>query len=98
MRYFQSMRIEIYLTRLLTADREIVLLCADWEIEKEEVLQIVAKHFLELGIFDVFPLRHAKLIREKLIYILLNSTEIHTRREEIQRKIAQARERNRLRE
>jgi len=97
MRYFQSLDIERFVNLLIYNDREIGAICSSWEIEKEEICELLHKHFQQLGIFSVAPFTHADIIRGEIVNQLHYSPEIKMKRAAIQRDIARARERSRSR-
>lgn len=86
------MPLERFIKLLMMNDREIVNTCMGWEIDKEEITNLLIDHYREMGIFEIRPKEHAIMIRENLVFQLNNSKEIKRRREIAQREIARARE------
>ena len=97
MHFFQAIDIESFVNLMIYHDKEITRICSGWEIEKEEVCEIVVRHFNLLGIFMSQPFAFSETLRKEIIHQLLHSPEIQKKRAEIQQEINKAREKNRNR-
>jgi hypothetical protein len=70
MKYFQPLSIDLFVGNLITEDREINRMIENWNIEKEEIIQILIQHFKSLGIYMVKPLEFSVLIRKNIVFQL----------------------------
>ncbi len=82
---------------MIYQDREIMRLYSSWEIERDEICDVLLRHFENLGVYLVYPYAHAEVLRKEIIRHLLRSEEIQVKRSKIQKEIAKAREKSRSR-
>ena len=95
MRIYQPIPIERLLIHLIQNDRDITKLHAQFEIEKDEIIEIMIQHFHELGIFIVHPGSYWEVIKKHLEDALLYSPELNEKREQVRKRIKKVREKSR---
>jgi hypothetical protein len=97
MEIFRPVYIEGYVKSLILSDREISKICSGWELEREEIINILIAYFSEMGLYTVQPLEHSAIVRKEVVKQLAENKELKRRRQAISQEIEKARERNRTR-
>lgn len=87
MKYFQPVPIEIFVTNVISDDREVAHATENWNIEREEIIQIMVAHFKSLGIYVVKPLEYATVIRKNIMFQLRYNPNLKLRILQIAREI-----------
>jgi len=84
------MSVDQFITQIIQDDRDISKIIDTWNMEKEEITQIVIEHFKEFGIFMVAPMEHAQLIYDQIHFQLHHSPKLRARLSKIQSDIEKA--------
>jgi hypothetical protein len=87
MKFFQPLPIEQFVTTIMTEEREVFRITENWNIEKEEVIQILVAHFRSLGIYVVKPLSFADIIKQNMVFQLKFNPQLRNRLVQIAREI-----------
>lgn len=94
MKFFQKMSIDQFVRQIIQDDRETNRMIESWNMEKDEIIQLVTEHFREYGIFMVSPMSHARLIYKHIQQHLIYSPKIRSRLNKIEAEIAKAKARH----
>ena len=95
MRILKPLYIEGLISQLLYNDQEIGNILAGWEIERDEIRDILRNYFLSMGINEVKSSRQGDVLKAALIDQLEHSPDLQRRRKEVRAQISLAREKNR---
>lgn len=87
MKYFQPVPIELYVSTIVTDDREIARLTENWNMEREEMIQLLVKYFRSIGLFKVKPLEYAEIVHRNILFQLRYNPVIKSRLQQIAREI-----------
>lgn len=87
MKYFQPLPIETFVSNIIADDREVTRIIENWNIEREEIAQILVNHFKSLGIYLVKPLDFAVVIRKNILFQLRYNPSLKLRIVQIAREI-----------
>ena len=89
-----SMPIELYIKAVINEDRDASKITETWNLEKDEIMEVLVDHFQSLGIFKVLPMQHAKIIYENVIFQLHNSPILLDKIEKVNESIRKLKERH----
>lgn len=84
------MPIDQFVNQIVQDDRETNKLIDSWNMEKEEIIQIIVEHFREFGIFMVSPMEHANIVYKNILFQLSYSPRLRARLNKIQADIERA--------
>jgi len=89
-----KMPIELYVKAVITDDREVSKITESWNIEKDDIISVLADHFEALGIYQVLPMAHENLIYQNIVFQLQNSPVLRAKIEKINESIRRMKERH----
>lgn len=75
MRNTEDVPVEIFVTQVI-ATKPAMQITENWPLKAEVILQVVIKHFHDLGIYRVAPLGQSEAMRDEVLHFLRNSTTI----------------------
>lgn len=71
----ETIPIEIFVAQVM-ATKAVTQITDSWPLKSEAILEVVIKHFSDLGVYSVSPFGQYDVMREELMFFLQNSQHI----------------------
>ncbi len=71
----ETIPIEIFVAQVM-ATKAVLQITDSWPLKSESIVEVVIKHFNDLGVYSVSPFGQYDVMREELMYFLENSQHI----------------------
>jgi hypothetical protein len=71
----ETIPIEIFVAQVM-ATKAVTQITDSWPLKSESIVEVVIKHFNDLGVYSVSPFGQYDVMRQELMYFLENSQHI----------------------
>ncbi len=95
MRFSQPLPIEYFVWILIQEDRDIAKMIESWNLERNEIEELLVKHYRDMGIFEVLPLEHALILKRDLMTQLQINPDLNAKKARVQQEIERLKARQR---
>jgi len=75
MQNVEAIPVEIFVVQEL-AKKSATQIIENWPLKSEAIVNVVVKHFHDLGIYRIEPFAHSEVMRGELLHFLRNSPQI----------------------